>query len=112
LGDETILIASRFSKAVGDLASLSGDATHAALARRHGAGLATVVRAALDAVGAVYAAGTDAVRDWPERRRLVLAQLEAMRRGLDRAGVDAELRRMAGALVELIEPGGGPARGP
>jgi hypothetical protein len=112
LGDETILIASRFSKAVGDLAALSADATHAQLAKRHGKELVTVVRGAIDAVGAVYAAGTDAVRDWPERRRRVLAQLEAMRLGLDRAGVDADLRRMAGALVELIEPGAGPGRAP
>jgi hypothetical protein len=112
VGDETILIASRFSKAVGDLAALSGDASYAELAKRHGAGLSAVVRRALDAVGAVYEAGTDAVRDWPERRRRVLAQLEAMRCGLDRAGVDADLRRMAAALVALIEPGGGAGRAP
>jgi hypothetical protein len=112
LGDETILIASRFSRAVGDLAALSGDATHAALAKRHGANLETAVRGALDAIAAVYAAGTDAVRDWPERRRRVLAQLDAMRLGLDRSGVDAELRRMAGTLVELVEPGGGPRGAP
>jgi len=112
VGDETILIASRFSKAVGDLAALSRDATHAELARRHGPDLAAGVRGALDAIAAVYAAGTDAVRDWPERRRRVLAQLDVMRRGLDRSGVDDELRRMAAALVELLEPGSGPQRVP
>lgn len=104
MGDETILIASRFSRAVGELAALAADGGGAKLAERHGARLDAVIRAALDAVEAVYAAGTDAVRDWPERQRRVLAQLAATRRVLDRAGVDGEVRRMAGALVELIEP--------
>jgi hypothetical protein len=105
VGDETILIASRFSNAVNDLAALAGDDTHAKLAARHGARLATVVRGALDAVSAVYQTGTDAVRDWPEQRRRVLPQLAAMRLALDRAGVDRELRRMARDLVAMIEPG-------
>jgi hypothetical protein len=106
VGDETILIASRFSTAVGDLAALARDDPHAKVARPDRAKLATDVRGAIDAVAAVYETGTDAVRDWPERRRRVLAQLAAMRRVLARSGVDGELRRMAGALVELIEPGG------
>jgi hypothetical protein len=105
VGDETILIASRFSNAVNHLAALAGDDSHAKLEARHGAKLATVLRGALDAVAAVYETGTDAVRDWPEQRRRVLAQLAAMRRALDRSGVDGELRRMARALVETIEPG-------
>ena len=107
MGDETILIASRFSIAVGELAALAGGGGHAKLAERHGAKLATAVRGALDAVEAVYGAGTEAVRDWQERQRRVLAHLTEMRRVLDRSGVDGEVRRMAGALVELIEPGQG-----
>lgn len=106
MGDETILIASRFSRAVGDLAALARDTPCARPRGSDGAKLTAAVRGAIDAVATVYEAGTDAVRDWPERRRRVLEQLAAMRRVLDRSGVDGELRRMAGALVELIEPGG------
>ncbi len=106
MGDETILIASRFSRAVGELSVLARDASRTAPGRAEGAKLKAAVGGAIDAIATVYEAGTDAVRDWPERRRRVLAQLAAMRRVLDRSGVDGELRRMAGALVELIEPGG------
>lgn len=106
MGDETILIASRFSRAVGELAVLARADPRARLGRADGAKLTAAVRGAIDAIAAVYEAGTDAVRDWPERRRRVLEQLAAMRRVLDRSGVDGELRRMAGALLELIEPGG------
>jgi len=105
VGDETIQFASRFSNALSTLAALSGDATHARLLRAHGKGLAGVVRDALDAVQAVHETGTKAVRNWPEQRQRVLAQVAALRAALERSGVDAEVRRQAGALVETIEPG-------
>ncbi len=104
MGDETSQFASRFSNAVNCLALLAGDDTHAQLAKLHGPNLATVVRDALEAVGAVYSTGTKAVRNWPEQRRRVLAQLATMRVALDRSGVDGEVRRMARALVEIVEP--------
>lgn len=108
MGDETIQFASRFSSAVTLLAQLAGDETHAALLKAHGAKLPSVVRGALDAVAAVYGTGTEAVRNWPEQRQRVLAQLATMRKVLERSGVDREVRRMARTLVEVIEPGSAP----
>lgn len=105
MGDETIQFATRFSTALDALAQLAVDETHAKMLDAHGAGLASAVRSALDAVEAVYATGTQAVRNWPEQRRRVLAQLAEMREALDRSGVDARLRGMARALVELVDPG-------
>jgi hypothetical protein len=104
VGDETIQFASRFSIAVTLLGELGRDETHAALLRTHGTNLPNVVRGALDAVAAVYGTGTDAVRNWPEQRQRVLAQLGAVRKRIERAGIDGEVRRMARALVDLIEP--------
>jgi hypothetical protein len=37
----------------------------------------------------------------------VLASASELRRALDRAGVDAEARRIAAGLVGIIEPGSG-----
>lgn len=104
MGDETIQFASRFASGVNHLALLAGDGTWASLLERHGPNLASLVRDALDAVEAVYGTGTRAVRNWPEQRRRVLAQIATMRETLDRTGVDDQVRRMARALVELIEP--------
>ncbi|HEY6004460.1 MAG TPA: hypothetical protein VIV57_16415, partial [Anaeromyxobacter sp.] len=70
----------------------------------------TAVRDALGAVEAVYATETRAVREWPERRRRVLAQLARLREILGAAGIGEEARREARALVRLIDPaapGGG-----
>jgi hypothetical protein len=103
MGDETIQFASRFSSAVSDLEQLAGSDPQAKLSKRHGSDPASAVRAALDAVEAVYGTGTQAVRNWPEQRRRVLAQVASMREALDRSGVDDRLRGMARALVELIE---------
>lgn len=105
MGEQTVEIASRFSNAVSLLAHLSRDESHAELVKAHGADLPRRVLDAFDAVQAVYDAGTQAVRDWPERRQRVLAQLGRMREALRRSGVERELRRMASALVEAIEPG-------
>ncbi len=105
MGEETIQFASRFSNAVSQLSLIGGDATTDALRKRLGRALDAAVRDALEAVEAVYGTGTEAVRDWPEQRRRVLAELAKMRAALDRTGVDRELRRMARALVELIESG-------
>lgn len=104
MGDETVQIASRFSSAVTLLGDLARDETHAALLRTHGLNLPNVVRGALDAVAAVCGAGTEAVRNWPEQRQRVLAQLAALRKRIERSGIDGEVRRMARALVEIIEP--------
>jgi hypothetical protein len=89
---------------VSRLALLSDDEGHAQLRRDHGAGLAAAIRDALDAVEAVYATGTSAVRDWPEQARRVLARIAAVREALARGGVDGETRRLAHGLVQLIEP--------
>jgi hypothetical protein len=105
VGEETRQFATRFSTAVTLLAALARDDGHDALRREHGPRLARAVREALDAVEAVYGTGTSAVRDWPERSRAVLAASVDLRRALERAGVDADVRRRAGALVELIDPG-------
>lgn len=106
MGDETILIASRFSNAVDELSLLARDDPRTRQGPQ-GPALAASIRGALDAVEAVYGAGTDAVRDWPEQRRRVLAQVAAMRKALDGPGVDGELRRLARTLVETIGPGSG-----
>jgi hypothetical protein len=106
VGEETMQFASRFSNAVSFLALIARDDSHAQLAKAHGPDLAPRVSAAFDAVQAVYETGTQAVRDWPEQRRRVLAQLGKIREALGRSGLDAEVRRMAGTLVELIEPRG------
>jgi len=103
LGDETIQFASRFSGAVKHLSLLAGDATAAEVAKALGPDVAARTRSALDAVEAVYQTGTDGVRNWPEQRKRVLAQLARVREALERSGVDAELRRRAGALVKAIE---------
>jgi hypothetical protein len=104
VGDETVQFALRFSNAVKQLTLLAGDETHAQLQKLHRTRLTAVVRDALDAVAEVYGTGTEAVRDWPQQGRRVLGQLATMRDALDRSGVDDEVRRMARALVELIEP--------
>ena len=103
MGDETIQFASRFSSAVALLTQVAADGSHAALRKAHGAKLDAVVRDALDAVAAVYETGTEAVRNWPELRRRVLARIATTREALDRAGLDAETVRAARALVEAIE---------
>ncbi len=105
MGEETRQFATRFSRAVALLAALSSDDGHESLRREHGSRLPRMVREALDAVEAVYGTGTSAVRDGPERSRTVLAAAVALRRALERGGVDGDVRRRAGALVELIEPG-------
>jgi hypothetical protein len=107
VGEETRQFATRFSRAVGLLASLTQDEAYEQLRREHGPRLARTVREALDAIEAVYGTGTSAVRDWPERSRAVLDRVAELRSALARSGVDAEARRLAGALVELIEPGSG-----
>lgn len=107
MGEETTEFASRFSMAVNTLAALAADDGHARLVKTHGRKLAAVVRDALDAVQAVHETGTQAVRNWPEQRQRVLAQVAALRVALERSGVDGEVRRLARALVEAIEPGTG-----
>jgi hypothetical protein len=107
LGDETILIASRFSRAVDLLSELAAEDARSKLTKAHGAGLAAAVRGALDAVEEIYAAGTKGLRNWPEQGRRVLAQVAAMRAALDASGIGPDVRRMAGALVETIERSGG-----
>jgi hypothetical protein len=105
VGEETRQFATRFTRAVALLAALATDDGHERLRAEHGAGLARAVREALDAVEAVYGTGTSAVRDWPERSSAVLAAAADLRRALQRAGVDADVRRRAGALVALTDPG-------
>lgn len=104
MGDETIQFASRFANAVSDLAMLAGDDTHGQLVKRHGSKLTGVVRDALDAVAAVHETGTQAVRNWPEQRRRVLAQIATLRAALERSGVDDEVRRLARDLLGILEP--------
>lgn len=108
MGEETTQFASRFSDAVTFLAALAGEESHAELVRRHGAELEAVARRALGAVEAVYETETGAVRDWPEQRRRVLAQVAELRRILGRAGTADEVRRSARALVRLVDPGAAP----
>jgi hypothetical protein len=101
MGDETRQFATRFSKAVGVLEQLAGaDPELLSLDRER---LDRAVREALDAVAAVYGTGTDAVRDWPEQRKRVLAKIAEMRGALARAGVDAEVRRLARELGGLLD---------
>lgn len=109
MGEETRQFATRFSTAVALLAALAPEDDFRTLRRRHGAGLASAVREALDAVEAVYATGTSAVRDWPERSARVLERVGALRRALARDGVDADVRLLAGALVEVLEAPSGSA---
>ncbi|HEX9051057.1 MAG TPA: hypothetical protein VF841_11030 [Anaeromyxobacter sp.] len=108
MGEETRQFATRYSRAVTFLDSLAADDGHEVLRREHGPRLARAVREALDAVEAVHGTGTSAVRDWPERSRAVLGRLAEVRSALERAGVDGEVRRLAGALVALIENGSHP----
>ncbi len=103
MGDETSQFASRFSSAVSRLAALAEDDVYAELLKTDRPKLASHVRDALDAIQAVYGTGTNAVRNWPEQRRRVLAQLARMREALERSSEDGELRRMASALVGIIE---------
>ncbi len=107
MGDETIQFASRFATAVSCLAELAAGDASGLLRGLAGDELALAVRVALDDVQAVYETATKDVRNWPEQRRRVLAQLAATREALDGAGVDPRVRRMAAALVEIIEPAPG-----
>ena len=101
MGDETRQFATRVSKAVDVLAQVA--AADPQLLALGPARLGGAVRDALDAVAAVYGTGTDAVRDWPEQRKRVLAKIAALRDALARGGVDAQLRRLAGELGELLD---------
>lgn len=102
MGEETTQFASRFSNAVAFLAALAGGGK---AADAGGDDLAAAVRGALDAIEAVYETETSAVRDWPEQRRRVLAQLAGTREALESSGVGEEVRRQALALVLLVDPG-------
>lgn len=112
MGDETTEFASRFSSAVrflGELARRRGRAVPALPGE-----LKAAVRGALDAVEAVYATDTGAVRRWPEQRRRVLAAIAGVRAALEATGVGEDVRRGASALVGLLDPGaagGGPDGG-
>jgi hypothetical protein len=118
VGDETTEFATRFSSAV---SFLDGFARGSAPAAPAGAGRAAdpraALRGALEAVEAVYATDTGAVRQWPEQRRRVLAQLARLRGKLGATRIGDDVRREARALVLLIDPGarggadGGSARG-
>lgn len=105
MGEDTIQFASRFSTAVGELAELAEDDGFRGLAALHGPSLGSRVGADLDAIEAVYETGTNAVRNWAEQRRCVLAQLGKVREALGRAGPAGEVRAMARALVEMIQRG-------
>jgi hypothetical protein len=98
LGDETIQFASRFSAALTFLEALAGGKTPA------GADQAEDVRRALDAVEDVHRTDTRAVRDWPERRARVLAEVARVRAVLERAGPGDALAAAAQALVDLVGP--------
>ncbi len=103
MGEETRQFATRFSRAMALLGSLPTDDGYESLRREHGSRSARVVREALDAVEAVYGTGTSALRDWPELSRAVLARIAELRAALDRAGVDGDVRRLAGGLVQIVE---------
>jgi hypothetical protein len=105
VGEETTEFASRFSSAVTFLREVAGQGARARVPAGRGADLASAVRHALEAVEAVYATETGAVRDWPEQRRRAIAQLAAVRAALEGHGVGEELRREVGTLVLLIDPG-------
>lgn len=107
MGEETIQFALRYTSAVNQLAQYAGDETHADLLETHGSNLPAVLRGALDAVAAVYETGTNAVRDWREQRRRVLAQIARIREVLDRSGSDADVRRLTRTLVDMIAPRSG-----
>jgi hypothetical protein len=102
MGDETRMFATRFTTAVELLSRLGSDDGFAALRKRHGAKLEAAVHDAVGAVAAVHETGTDAVKNWSERRSEVLAQIAALRAALDRGGVDAAARREARVLVDLV----------
>jgi hypothetical protein len=104
VGDETTEFASRFSGAVAFLREVAGQRSGASTVAV-GADAAAEVRRALDAVEAVYATETGAVRDWPEQRRRVLAQVAAVRSALLPPRTAEDLRRETGSLVLLIDPG-------
>lgn len=115
MGEQTIEFASRFATAVDLLGRVATDEGHAAALRRFGARLVPSVADALAAVAEVHETGTDAVRQWSERRARVLAQVSALQEGLARRGLDPEVRRGAGVLVDLLggrraPPGSGSAR--
>lgn len=103
MGDETTEFASRFSSAVRFLGELAGRRGRAAPALP--GELQAAVRGALDAVEAVYATDTGAVRRWPEQRRRVLDAIAGVREVLEASGVGEEVRRGASALVRLLDPG-------
>ncbi len=106
MGDETTQFAPRFTEAVTFLAALAGGST--APPERGAGDVARALRHALDAVEAVYATETGAMRDWPERRRRVLARLGSVREALAAWGLGGEARRRVQALVRLLDPDGGP----
>jgi hypothetical protein len=102
MGEETTQFASRFGAALDLLTRFASDEGFPPLRKRHGRELTALVREALDAVAAVHETGTDAVKHWSERRAAVLAQVDAVRAALERGGADAEARRGARAVVELV----------
>jgi hypothetical protein len=104
VGNETTEFASRFSGAVAFLREVAGTGPGKRAAAQ-GADLAAAIRQALDAIEAVYATETGAVRDWPEQRRRVLARLAAVRAALDASAPAEDLRREVGSLVLLVDPG-------
>lgn len=104
MGDETTEFASRFSGAVAFLRGIAAPGAEKR-APAQGPELAAAIRQALDAIEAVYATETGAVRDWPEQRRRVLARLAAVRTALDASASSEDLRREVGSLVLLLDPG-------
>jgi hypothetical protein len=107
VGDETIQFASRFATAVGCLSDLASGRRDGQLDGLTGDALAATVRDALDAVQAVCETATKDVRDWPEQRRRILAQVAAVRDALRRGRVDDRVRALAGAVVDAIGPASG-----
>lgn len=110
MGDETTEFASRYAVALKRLERFAASETRAGPARDRAADPVPVLRDALDAVEAVHGTSTQAVRDWPEKQRRVLAQVAALRDELDRAGASDEARRLAAALVTALEPAPGRRR--
>lgn len=104
MGDETTQFASRYSAGVSLLERLAGESTYPRLRKELGPGLAAAVRDALEAVEAVFASGTGALRKWPEQRSLAISRIAGLRAALDRSGVDDELRHRVRALLEIVEP--------
>jgi hypothetical protein len=101
VGDETTEFASRFSSAVSFLDRFAGRGEPPVAGRAEDR---AAVLAALHAVEAVYATDTGAVREWPEQRQRVLAQLAKMRKVLGASGIGEPARREARALVRLVDP--------